>query len=179
MTLTENDLLGVVTKLRNEGYTDTLHFEGGKIYSTEMNNYVAEKNIKVEKGYRFDITENAVDTQLLFIVSHSDKEKKGLIIDLLGTHYYSNEPISKILQVPMETYVSDDESEFKYGLKKIYKEVFNKNPERFELRIDYPDFPSCPFGFGYKALGWDNEKQKYVWLVTSIIKDEKLKVKRF
>lgn len=179
MTLTENDLLGVVNKLRNEGYTDTLHIESGKIYSTEMGSFLTENNIKVEKGYCFEITENAVDTQLLFIVAHSDKEKKGLIIDLLGTHYYGDEPISKILQVPLESYVSKDESEFKYGLKKIYKETFNKKPERFELRVDYPDFPACPFGFGYKALGWDKEKQEYVWLVTSIIKDDKLKVKRF
>lgn len=179
MNLNENDLLSVVNELRVNGYTDTLHIINGELHSTEKNETISQQKVEIEKGYQFEITENAADTQLLFTVKHSDNEKKGLIIDLLGTHYYSDEPISKMLQVPMESYVSTDVNDLKYGLKKIYKDEFNKNPQRFELRKGYPDFPECPFGFGYKALGWDNDKKEYVWLVTSIIRDAKLKTKEY
>ncbi len=75
----------------------------------------------------------------------------------------------------MDMYVCEDSSPMKYGMPKIYKDIFNQNPERFELRIDYPDMPACPFGNSFKALGFDKEKREYVWMVTSIIKDDRLK----
>ena len=35
--------------------------------------------------------------------------------------------------------------------------------------------PACPFGNSFKALVFDKEKREYVWMVTSIIKDDRLK----
>jgi hypothetical protein len=39
--------------------------------------------------------------------------------------------------------------------------------------------PACPFGNSFKALGYDKTKKEYVWLVTSIIKDERLNKNEF
>ncbi|MEZ5047194.1 MAG: hypothetical protein R2831_09410 [Chitinophagaceae bacterium] len=63
----------------------------------------------------------------------------------------------------------------KYGLKKIYKVDYNLNPERYELRIDFSDAPLCPYGNSFRAIGYDKIENEYIWLVTSILKDKRLK----
>ena len=92
-------------------------------------------------------------------------------------NWYKNQEFGQLLLRPeinekgeLLFNVLDDEM-----MPKIYKDIFNQNPERFELRIDYPDMPACPFGNSFKALGFDKEKREYVWMVTSIIKDDRLK----
>ena len=62
----------------------------------------------------------------------------------------------------------------KHGLRKVYKNEFDRDPERFVLREDFPDFPACPFGGAFSILGFDTAEQSYVWLVTSIIRDSRL-----
>ena len=62
----------------------------------------------------------------------------------------------------------------RYGLRKVYKREFDRDPERYVLRIDYPDFPECPFGESFSMLGFDTAEQTYVWLVTSILRDSRL-----
>lgn len=179
MSLNENDLLTVVNELRQQGYTDSIQIVDGKMYSIEDSNFIDHKQIDLENGYQFEITENAIDTQILFTYKNTAKSSKGLIIDLLGSFYYNDEIFNQKLKTPLKIYVANEQSPTKYGLRKVYKKEFDENPNKFEFRIDYPDFPACPFGFGYKALGWDKDKQEYVWLVTSIIKDDKLKIKRY
>lgn len=179
MSLNENDLLAVVNQLRQQGYTDSIQIVDGKMYSIEDSGFIDHKLVELENGYQFEITENATDTQLLFTYTDKAKNSKGLIIDLLGSYYYNDEIFSQKLKTPLQVYVTNEQSPTKYGLRKVYKKEFDENPNKFEFKIDFPDFPTCPFGFGYKALGWDKEKQEYVWFVTSIIKDEKLIIKRY
>ena len=97
------------------------------------------------------------------------------VINKIKMSEWLEETISEKLKVPMDMYVCEDSSPMKYGMPKIYKDIFNQNPERFELRIDYPDMPACPFGNSFKALGNKKEKREYIWMVTSIIKDDRLK----
>ena len=87
--------------------------------------------------------------------------------------------ISKKLNIPIDTYVCDDPVPMKYGMRKVFKEEFNANPDNFELRQGYSNMPACPFGNSFKALGYDKTKKEYVWLVTSIIKDERLNKNEF
>jgi hypothetical protein len=59
----------------------------------------------------------------------------------------------------------------RYGLRKVFKEEFDGDPERFVLRIGFPDFPPCP---SFSMLGFDTAEQSCVWLVTSILRDSRL-----
>ena len=68
----------------------------------------------------------------------------------------------------------DQVASSKHGLRKVLKNEFDQDPERFVLREDFPDFPACPFGGAFSILGFDTAEQSYVWLVTSIIRDSRL-----
>lgn len=174
MDLTQNNLLGAVIELREKGYEDEYLVKDDYIQSVNTGNTLKQEDFEIEKGFQFEIVENAVDSQYLFIVKETGGEKRGLIIDLLGMDYFSDKSIAEALQVPLKIYVNDNEPELKYGMKKVFKNDFNADPERYELRVAYPDFPECPFGNAFSMLGYDKKNKAYVWLVTSIIRDERL-----
>ena len=69
--------------------------------------------------------------------------------------------------------------EERYGLPKINKMRFNEDPDRYELRKGFPDFPPCPGNATYSMLGYDRKLEQYVWLVSSIMKDERLKTVKY
>ena len=70
-------------------------------------------------------------------------------------------------------FVEDRDVPGRYGLRKVYKNEFDRDPERYVLRIGYPDFPECPFGESFSVLGFDTAEQTYVGLVTSILRDSR------
>lgn len=178
MALYENDLVKVVDELRLKGYSDNFVIKDNLIFSTGMNQGFEEKDVIIEGAYQFDISEEAFDTQNLFAVFIPKYELRGLIIDLLGMYFYlENQPISRILRnVPLVTYIFDDDEPYiKYGLKKISPSEFDANSKRYVLRIGFPDFPKCPVGVAFSMLGFDEQTQEYIWLVTSILKDSRLK----
>jgi hypothetical protein len=72
-------------------------------------------------------------------------------------------------------FIADSDVPNRYGLRKVYRREFDRDPERYVLRIDYPDFPECPLGESFSMLGFDTAEQTYVWLVTSILRDTRLK----
>jgi len=177
MTLYENDITKVIDELRLKGYSDDFYILDNLIVSTSLDQGFKEEDVIVEAGYQFDIIENAFDTQYLFAVRIPKYELRGLLIDLLGAYYYSQDKsISRILrQVPLKTYIYDNHDPFtKYGLKKISPAEFDKNTDLYVLRVGYPDFPTCPLGIPFSMLGYDNQAQEYVWLSTSIVKDDRL-----
>jgi len=178
MALNESDLVRVVDELRLKGYSDNFIIKDNLIFSTGMNKGFEEKDVIIEGAYRFDISEEVFDTQNLFALFIPKYELRGLIIDLLGMYLYmKDQTISRILgNVPLVTYIFDDEEPcIKYGLRKISPSDFNANTKRYVLRIGFPDFPECPVGIAFSMLGFDEEKQEYIWFVTSILKDGRLK----
>lgn len=80
------------------------------------------------------------------------------------------------VQSVVSAYDNSDDEPMKNGVPKILKADFNEDPDRYVLRKGFPDFPECPFGNSFSMLGYDNVKERYVWLVTSILKDERLDV---
>jgi hypothetical protein len=142
-----------------------------------MNQGFEEDEVVIEGAYQFDISEEAFDTQNLFAVFIPKYELRGLIIDLLGRYFYmDDQPISRMLRnVPLVTYIFDDEDpSMKYGLKKITPSDFDADPNRYVLRIGFPDFPDCPVGMRFSMLGFDQQTEQYVWLATSLLKDSRL-----
>lgn len=61
-----------------------------------------------------------------------------------------------------------------YNMRKVRKQEFD--PERHELRKNFSDFPPCPYGHTFQALGYDKLKNEYVRFTSSILSDERLKV---
>ena len=80
----------------------------------------------------------------------------------------------RLLESRCTEFVEDSDVPSRYGLRKVYKNEFDRDPERYVLRIGYPDFPECPFGETFSVLGFDTAEQTYVWLVTSILRDSRL-----
>ena len=67
----------------------------------------------------------------------------------------------------------------KYGVPKVLKSEFNEDPDRYVLRKGFPDFPECPPGESFPMLGYDTRDGRYVWLVSSILKDERLRTENY
>lgn len=65
----------------------------------------------------------------------------------------------------------DSHDPSRYGLHKVYRREYDCNPDRYILRIDYPNFPGCSFGGSLSMLGFDTARQTWGWLVTSILWD--------
>jgi hypothetical protein len=172
MKITENNLLGAVNELRAKGFNDEFLVEKNTVKSTKTGKVYSEDDFIISHAYRFDITENAVDTQNLYVIETADG--KGLLIDILGNYLYTpNLPGAANVGNTVESYVCEDQP-MKYGMEKIYKARFDENPGRYELRRGFPDFPACPFGNSFSMLGYDKTDKKYVWLVTSILRDKRL-----
>ena len=95
-----------------------------------------------------------------------------------NTHLHA---ISKDIVINTNDFTLYDESnqEQKFGVPKIYKIKFEEDPDRYELRKGFPDFPACPYGNSFSMLGFDKKQNRYVWLVSSIIKDDRLKVNEY
>ena len=175
MKLKENNLLGAVNELREKGYEDDFKIKDNHIISTKSGKTLNVDDFKVENGFQFEIKENAVDTQYLFTIVEQTTGNKGLLVDLMGIEFLGDKPVNRKLHVPMDTYVYEAEPVYKYGVRKVLKAEFNIEPERYELREDFPDFPYCPFDNRFTILGFDKKNQEYVWLVTSILQDKRLK----
>jgi hypothetical protein len=178
MTLYESDLVKVVDDLRRKGYVDNFIIKDNLIFSSDLNQGFKENEVTIEGAYRFDISEEAFDTQNLFAIFVPEYKLRGLIIDLLGTYsYLSDQPVSTFLRnVQLITYIFDEKnSDTKYGLKKISPSEFDADSNRYELRIGFPDFPECPAGIAFSMLGFDSQTKQYVWLATRILKDSRLK----
>lgn len=182
MALNENDLINVVDELRLKGYTETFIIKDNLLYSTNLSRGFKEEEVIVDGAYRFDVTEDAFDTQYLFAVSVPQHRLRGLIIDLLGMYFYMEEQsVTEILRdAHLVNYVFDDQDPFvKYGLKKITPSDFDAESKRYVLRIGFPDYPACPVGTDFTMLGFDEQTQEYVWLATSILKDSRLRKVEF
>ena len=106
-----------------------------------------------------------------------------MLLDVLDTFYSlpDNFVNSKIKSTEPTILQHEDSSvDLKFGfIPKVHKAKFNEEPDRYVLRKNYPDFPACPFGQSFSMLGYDKGLSRYVWLTTSILKDERLIVDEF
>ena len=62
------------------------------------------------------------------------------------------------------------EIRFKYGLRLVDANEVNQNPNRYELKVDPPNPPLCPYGNPQKYVGYDNQTGEYVRLTKSVFK---------
>lgn len=173
MNLNASDAVAAMSELIAAGYTNDFRIRKGRIVNTTTGREVGASGITVEARFRFvtdPAEEDASNVYALtladgtrgFLVDQFDLEADGLIPGIGGASGESKvEPAGQ--------------PDLRYGVRKVGKAAFNADPDRYVLRLDFPDFPPCPFGQGFTMLGFDTAAQEYVWLASKIIRDERLK----
>lgn len=174
-------LLEILKELQEAGYTEEirLHKAAPHLHAI-TNDVVLEANdFMVDQAFRFEGSSSNEDVSELYAISSTKDGTKGVLIDVLDEYKtFPDHPlIEKLMDAEKALHLYDDsDQELKYGVPKVYKNKFNEDPDRYELRKNFPDFPACPYGSSFSMLGYDKLEEQYVWLVSSIIRDERLSI---
>jgi hypothetical protein len=178
MDMSSNNLVHAVDELVNRGYDHDFRLNEGKLFDVTTNENIEADEISIDAAYRFEAAPGSDDRSNLYAISTRSGATKGLLIDAFDLYQqYGNDPLLERLDVkPIVSAYDDSEGvPTKYGVPKVYKAEFNEEPDRYVLRKGFPDFPECPYGEAFSMLGYDSHEKRYVWLVTSILKDERLR----
>ena len=172
----QNNLVLVVANLVDKGYTEEFKIKCNLLYALGAKKGLTMDEFEIDSSYRIISDNSDEDAQRLFAITSKDKTIKGLLFDSLNNiELIDSSSVQEKFSVNhSHTIIADKDEQLKFGLRKVNKITFNQNPERYIFRKGFPDFPSCPFGNKFEALGWDTEERSYVWLVTSVLRDKRL-----
>jgi hypothetical protein len=170
------DVVEAVSRLVNEGYDREYRVKDGHLFDLALDSTLDPKDIHVDTALRLESRPDAGDASNIYAISDQKTHNKGLLIDVFDIfdEICNRELTERLLEDRHTELVEDGDVPSRYGLRKVYKDEFDRDPERYVLRIGYPDFPECPFGESFSVLGFDTAEQTYVWLVTSILRDSRL-----
>jgi hypothetical protein len=178
MEISSNNLIHAVDELVSRGYDHDFRLDEGKLFDLTTNVKVEADKISVDAAYRFEAAPDSDDRSNLYAISTRSGMTKGLLIDAFDLYQqHANDPLLQRLDIQTIVAADDDAKGVptKYGVPKVFKSEFNEDPDRYVLRKGFPDFPECPYGESFSMLGYDRHDNRYVWLVTSILKDERLR----
>lgn len=179
MLTQSNNVVDAVKELIAKGYTHDYRLHGGKLTDASTNTRLKFDDFRVEAAFRFESAPDSGDGSNLYAIASRSGACKGLLIDAFDLFDSDeNRDALRKLDAPVAVPAFDNSADapMKYGVRKVFKEEFNEKPDRFVLRKGFPDFPECPFGQAFTMLGYDTQEHQYVWLVTSIIRDPRLRV---
>lgn len=154
------------------GYTQELTVqEGGLFYEKKELRLTPTELFFVDAGYYnstsdtyiFAITAPLYDLKAISVLTASDYAL------LVSTAYTQ---LSTVNIEEFSTEAPEVKINRQYGMRKIGKVDFD--PERYVLRVGFPDFPPCPYGHTFKALGYDQVTHEYVRFASSILKSSQL-----
>ncbi len=176
MRLTVTDVVEAVSQLVSKGYDGEYRIEDGHLVDLVRNLPVNPKGIHVDIAIRLESESGIGEASNIYAISDRKTHRKDLLIDAFDLYdQICNCKLNDQLVDNRSTrFIDDSVVPTHYGLRKIYKTEFEGDPERYVLRIGFPDFPECPFGESYSMLGFDTAEQVYVRLVTSILRDPRL-----
>jgi hypothetical protein len=176
MRLEVVDVVEAVLQLVTKGYNREYRIKDGHLFDLARNFSLDPRNIHVDTALRLESGLNVGDASNIYAISDQKTHSKGLLIDAFDIfdEICDRGLAERLMENRNTELVGDSDVPSRYGLRKVYKNEFDRDPERYVLRIEYPDFPECPFGQSYSVLGFDTAEQTYVWLVTSILRDSRL-----
>lgn len=176
MRLKVADVVEGASRLVSEGYEHEFRLKDGQLFDLALASPVDPKDVQVDTALRLESGRNGVDASNIYAITDRKTHRKGLLVDAFDVFSETlNRDLAGRLKENRHTeVVEDDDVPSRYGLRKVYKSEFDRDPERYVLRIGYPDFPECPFGQSFSMLGFDTAEQTYVWLVTGILQDTRL-----
>ncbi|WP_345989182.1 hypothetical protein AAEU33_17300 [Chryseobacterium sp. Chry.R1] len=169
------DLVTAVSDLRDCGYNYEFSIKDKQLFSDDLSMTFEMDEFIIDKAYSFNEYQEPINERL-FAITLTKEKTKGYLVDAYGAIEAadSNEIHIKFNVMNINHVHPIDDEETKYGLPRVKKALFNEEPDRYTFRMGFPDFPPCPFGNKFEALGWDKEDKHYVWLASSIIKDNRL-----
>ena len=170
------DVLEAVRSFIDKGYDREYRVKDGNLVDLELGSPIDPRTIRVDAALRLESGHDAEDASNIYAITESATEHKGILIDAFDVFdQLCHRDLSERLVAQRETTPTGDQDlPSKHGLRKVFKNEFHRDPERYVLREGFPDFPPCPFGRAFSILGFDAAEQSYVWLVTSIIRDSRL-----
>ena len=176
MTTQVTDVLEAVQSFIAKGYDREYRVKNGDLVDLEFGSPLDACSMHVDAALRLESGDDAEDASNIYAITDPATGHKGLLIDAFDVFdEICHRDFSERLVAHRETAPAGDQDvPSKHGLRKVYKNEFESDPERYVLREGFPDFPPCPFGQAFSILGFDTAEQSYVWLVTSIIKDSRL-----
>ena len=176
MTSEVTDVLQAVQSFIANGYDREYRVKDGNLVDLELGSILDACNIRVDAALRLESGDDGEDASNIYAITDPATRHKGLLVDAFDVvHEICTRDLSERLVEHRETAsASDGDVPTKHGLRKVFKDEFHRDPERYVLREGFPDFPPCPFGQSFSILGFDTAEQEYVWLVTSIIRDSPL-----
>ena len=176
MKLDARDMIEAFSDLLRRGYDHEYRIRDGQLYDLTADKPVAAGDARVDGATRFESTPDVGDASNIYAIADRKVGSKGLLIDAVDAldQECSRELYDRLNANGLTRHDNGGEIASRYGLRKVFKEEFDREPERFVLRIGFPDFPPCPFGQSFSMLGFDTAEQSYVWLVTSILRDSRL-----
>lgn len=171
----QKTLLEVVDDLKKAGYDNDFEYHADHIHAIQGNKKFNVDEFKVDQGFQFACTTSG-DCSAVYAITPNNENLKGVLVDYYDSMRELDDKIAEKFKANEKQVVADESRvETRYGLRKVFKDDFNQDPDRYELRKGFPDVPKCPYGQTFKMLGYDKKDHDYVWFVTSILKDDRLK----
>ncbi|HEY9234041.1 MULTISPECIES: hypothetical protein [Phenylobacterium] len=173
---TATNIIDTTKEFLDRGYSHDFRNDGGTLHDVTVDRQIDLQDIHVDAAYRFELSPDSTDASNFYAITDRKHGTKGLLIDAFDLLEATGEtPLSSLLSKTQEQRRDDDaEAPTRFGLRKVAKAEFGADPDRYVLRIGFPDFPACPFGESYSMLGFDTAEQTYVWLATKILRDDRL-----
>jgi hypothetical protein len=177
MKIHATDAISALSELVEMGFTHDFRIQNGQLVDVSTGIRANPSDVTVVTKLRFETELGSGDASNVYALDVGNGASKGFLVDALDLEG-EGAPQDLIKTLSSATTVSTAErsegEDYRYGVRKVRKSEFNADPDRYILRIGFPDFPECPFGQGFTMLGFDTAQQEYVWLVTKIIKDDRL-----
>ena len=173
MTTEYRDVAEAAQHYLAKGYTHDYHVAGRGLRDVTVGRDLDRVAVRVDASLRFEDGEDG-DASNLYAVSDLVHGTKGLVIDAYDV--FGSEGPDQLGDhgAGQKLRRGEDDVLMRYGVRKVSRREFGADPERYILRIGYPDFPECPFGQSFSMLGFDTAEQTYVWLATDILRDNRL-----
>jgi hypothetical protein len=90
-TLTE-----AITALKAQGYTVDFNLLGNRLLCSEGKYHLTAEDFVIDKSFRFDVDENPSDQAVLYAISASGHNIKGLLVN--GYGIYAENSANEILE---------------------------------------------------------------------------------
>ena len=174
MRLEVVDVVKAVSQV-NKGDDHEYRIKDGHLFDLALNSPLDPRDIHVDTALRLESGPDAGDASNVYAISDQKTHSKGLLIDAFDIfdEICDRGLAERLVENRYTEFVEDSDVPCRYGLRKVYKNEFDRDPERYVLRIGYPDFPECPFGELFRCSA-STRLSDNVWLVTSILRDLRL-----
>jgi hypothetical protein len=173
---TASNIIDTAKAFLDRGYSHDFRSVHGTLRDVTVDRQIDLRDIDVDAAYRFELSPGLNDASNFYAITDRKHGTKGLLIDAFDLLEATGDtPLTTLLSKTQELRRDDEaEAPTRFGLRKVAKSEFEDDPDRYVLRIGFPDFPECPFGESFSMLGFDTAEQTYVWLATKILRDDRL-----